>query len=101
MGDGPSDEDVRKARRAAQEAKDTAVAMAPHVEANRLNPLLLKRVLDEHAPGNDAAEDGIYDQRWLAADTFYRFTEEYVPLEKRPGYQHALRAAFPAKKAAP
>lgn len=101
MGDGPSDEDVRRAAVAAKKAKETAEAFAPHVEANRLNPLLLKQVLDRFAPGNDAAEDGIFDQRWLAAGTFYNNTEEYVSMENRPRYKHALEAAFPAKKIAP
>lgn len=98
MGDGPSDEDVRRAQRAAQEAKETADAFASYVEANRINPLLLKKVLDRFAPGNDAAEDGIFDQRWLAAGTFYNNTEEYVPAENRPAYKHALDAAFPKRR---
>jgi hypothetical protein len=97
MSDGPSDEDVRRAERAAQEAKETAAAFAPYVEANRLNPLLLKRVLDKHSPFNDAEDDGIYDQRWIAADAFYRFTEEYVALDKRLAYKHELDRAFPKR----
>ena len=97
MSDGPSEEDVRRAQRAAQEAKETANAFAPFVEANRLNPLLLKRVLDEYAPGNDAEDDGVYDTRWIAASTFCRFTEEYVALEKRLAYKHALDRTFPKR----
>ncbi len=97
MSDGPSDEDVRRTQRAAQEAKETASAFAPYVEANRLNPLLLKRVLDKHAPGNDAEDDGIYDTRWMAADAFYRFTDEYVTLENRLAYKYELDRAFPKR----
>src|SRR5678815_1979968 len=97
MGDGPSDDDIRRAEAHAQKAKATAEAFAPYVEANRLNPLLLKDVLDKHAPGNDASEDGIFDQTWLDADAFYRFTEEYVALESRLAYKHALKAAFPQR----
>lgn len=97
MGNGPSEEDVRRAELAAQQAKETAKAFAPYVENNRLNPELLKSALDRFAPGNDASDDGIYDQRWLAADTFYRHTEEYVALEKRAEYKHALDTLFPKK----
>lgn len=100
MGNGPSDDDVRRAERAAAEAKETAKVMAPFVERNRLNPLLLKRVLDAHAPGNDAEDDGIYAQPWLDAGTFYRFTDEYVEFDRRAAYKAALDAAFP-KKATP
>lgn len=99
MGNGPSDDDVRRAERAAQEARETAKVMTPVVEANRLNPLLLKKTLDHFAPKNDAEEDGIFDQRWMDADTFYRFTEEYVEVEKRAAYKYALDATF--KKVAP
>lgn len=97
MADKPSDDDVRRARAHAQKAKETAEAMAPYVKTNRLNPLLLKSVLDKHAPGNDAEDDGIYDQPWLVTDTFYRHTEEYVPPENRTGYKHALETTFPKK----
>lgn len=100
MGNGPSEDDVRRAERAAQEAKETAKVMAPFVERNRLNPLLLKQTLDKFAPGNDAQGDGIFDQRWLSADTFYNNTVDYVDLDKRPAYKAALDAAFP-KKATP
>ncbi len=101
MSDGPSDDDVKRAERAAQKAKETAKAMAPFLETNRLNPLLLKSVLVEHAPGNDAEEDAIYAQPWTSADTFYRHTEEYVALENRLAYKHALAARFPDKKVFP
>jgi len=98
MSDGPSEEDIRLDQAHAKKTKETAEAFAPYVEANRLNPLLLKQVLDKFAPGNDAEDDGIYGQRWLAASTFYRFTEEYVEVENRVGYKHALDAAFPGKQ---
>ena len=91
---GPSDDDVLRAQRHAQKAKETAAAFGPYVEANRLNPLLLQQVLDRHAPGNDAAEDGIYAQRWLEAGTFYRHTEEYVAPEKRAAYKADLDHTF-------
>jgi len=101
MGNGPSEDDVRRAQRAAAEARETAKVMAPFVERNRLNPLLLKLVLDEHAPGNDAEADGIYAQPWLDAGTFYNNTaEDYVAAERRPAYKSALDVAFP-KKATP
>lgn len=95
---GPSDDDIKRAEAHAQKAKVTADAFAPYVEANRLNPLLLKDVLDKHAPGNDAEADGIYATQWLTADTFYRFTEEYVAVENRLAYKHALGSAFPARR---
>lgn len=101
MSDGPSDDDIRRSRAHAKTAKETAAVLSPSTEASKLNPLLLKQVLDRFAPGNDAAEDGIYDQRWLAVDTFYRHTEEYMSPESRPGYRRALDAAFPTKRAAP
>lgn len=101
MGNGPSEEDVRRAQRAARDAQETAKAMAPVVEAGRLNPLLLKQVLDKFAPGNDASGDGIYDQRWLATDTFYRHTEDYVRVENLAAYKRALAAAFSKKKVSP
>jgi hypothetical protein len=97
MSDGPTEEEIRKARAHAQEAAETAKAMAPYVDANRLNPLLLKRTLDTFAPGNDASEDGIYDQRWLDAAAFYRFTEEYVLSVDKLAYKHALDQLFPKK----
>lgn len=97
MSDGPSDDDVRRAKAHAQKAQETAGVMAPFVDASRLNPMLLKQTLDKFAPGNDAAEDGIYVTRWLDATTFYRFTEEYVVLEQRLAYKHALDHAFPKK----
>lgn len=101
MSNGPNEDEVRRAQAHAKEAKETAEAMAPFVETNRLNPALLKSTLDKFAPNNGASEDGIYDQRWLAADAFYRFTEEYVEVEQRPAYKHALDAAFPRKKIGP
>jgi hypothetical protein len=101
MGNGPSDEDVRRAARAAREARETAAAMEPGIERAKLDPARLKAILDELAPGNDAADDGVYDQRWLAWDTFYRHTEEYVASERRASYEARLRAAFPGKQAAP
>jgi len=101
MGNGPSDEDVRRAERAAREAKETAKAMTPFVERNRLNPLLLKKVLDKFAVRvGDADADGIFDQRWMDAGTFYNNTaEDYVAHENRVAYKAALDSAFP--KAAP
>jgi hypothetical protein len=98
MGDGPSDDDIRRAERAAEKQKQTAEAMSPYVEANKLNPELLKHVLDKFAPDNDAADDGVYAQPWMATDTFYRFTEEYVVLEQRLAFKMALESAFPGKK---
>jgi len=95
--DGPSDEEVRLAQREAQKAAETAKAMAPYVEANRLNPMILKRVLDHHAPGNEAEDDGIFDQRWISSDTFYNNTLDYVPAEQRPAYKSALDKAFPKR----
>lgn len=101
MGKGPSDDDAARAERAARAAKSTAAAMTPYVSANRLNPALLKGVLDEFAPGNDAEGDGIYDQTWLSWETFYRHTaEDYVPVEHRLAYRHRLEHAFPGKKGA-
>lgn len=100
MGNGPSDDDVRRAQRAAEQAKETAKMFAPYVSANQLNPELLKHVLDKHAPGNDAAEDGVYTQPWMSFETFYRFTEEYVPLTHRLAYKMELERAFPDKKGA-
>lgn len=97
MADGPSDDDIARAEAHAQKARETATAFTPYVSANRLNPLLLKQVLDKFAPGNDAADDGIFDQPWLEAAAFYRFTEEYVALESRLAYKHALDAAFPKR----
>lgn len=101
MGKGPSDDDVRRTERAAQEARDIAKMMAPAVEANRLNPLLLKKTLDQFAPGNDAADDGIFDQRWVSVTAFYNNTVDYVEADKRLAYKHALDATFPTKKVAP
>jgi hypothetical protein len=75
--------------------------MGPGIEAAKLDPARLKAILDELAPGNDAADDGVYDQRWLAWDTFYRHTEEYVAPERRAAYEARLRAAFPGKSVAP
>lgn len=99
MGDGPSDDDVRRAQKAAEKAKETAKAMSGYHGANQLDPARLRKILDEHAPGNDAASDGVFDsQVWTSTDTFYRFTEDYVPLEKRLGYKMALERAFPGKK---
>ncbi len=98
MGDGPSDDDFRRHQRAVAQAKETASALSPYVEGNKLNPAVLKTVLDRHAPGNEADEDGIYAQPWLATDTFYRFTEEYVPLESRLAFKMDLERTFPGKK---
>lgn len=95
---GPSEEDVRLAEKSAAEARETAKALAPYVEANRLNPMLLKRVLDQFAPGNLADEDGIYDQRWMSTSAFYNNTEDYVPPSSRLGYKNQLETTFPAKK---
>lgn len=94
MSDGPTDDDRRRAQAHALKAKETAHAFAPYVEANRLNPQALKAALDRFAPGNDAEGDGIYDQHWLDHNTFYRFTEEYVPLEQRVAYKSALSTTF-------
>lgn len=98
MANGPSDDDFRKHQRAVEQAKQTASALTPFVEGNKLNPEALKIVLDRHAPGNDAEEDGIYAQPWLATDTFYRFTEEYVALEHRLAFKMDLERTFPGKK---
>jgi hypothetical protein len=101
MAGGPSDEEIARAEAHAQKAEETAKAFTPYVKNNRLNPLLLKQVLDRFAPDNDAGEDGIFDQPWLEASAFYRFTEEYVSLENRLAYKHALDAAFPVKRVLP
>lgn len=98
---GPSMEDVRLAAIAEEKARATAKALGPYVEANRLNPMLLKRVLDEFAPENGAEEDGIYDQRWLAPIAFYSNTEDYVLPERRLEYKNRLDSTFPAKKGTP
>jgi hypothetical protein len=100
MADGPSEADIRRAQRAAEQAKETAKMLSPYVSANQLNPELLKRILDKHAPNNDAAGDGVYDQAWMSFETFYRFTEEYVVLEQRLAFKMALEHAFPDKKGA-
>lgn len=98
MGNGPSDDDLRRHQLVVEQAKATASALSPFVEGNRLNPEVLKVVLDRHAPGNEADEDGIYAQPWLATDTFYRFTEEYVPLEHRLAFKMDLERTFPGRK---
>lgn len=58
----------------------------------------LKTILDKFAPGVDVAGDGVYGLQWMSTETFYRFTEEYVPVEQRLAYKFALEHAFPGKK---
>jgi hypothetical protein len=59
---------------------------------------VLKSILERHAPGVDAVGDGIFSQRWLSTETFYRFTEDYVSPEKRLLYKLDLERAFPGKQ---
>lgn len=59
---------------------------------------VLKSILDRYAPGVDVSGDGIYGLQWTSTETFYRHTEEYVALEQRLAYKHALEIAFPGKK---
>lgn len=98
MSNGPNDDEIRRAERHAKQAKQTARTLSPFVEGNKLNNDLLKQVLDNHAPGNDAEGDGIYAQAWLSTDTFYRFTEDYVQLESRLAFRMELEHKFPGRK---
>lgn len=93
-----SEADIQRARAAAAKQKQTNEAMGGYVNANKLDPAMLKQILDKYAPGNEAAEDGVYAQSWMATDTFYRFTEEYVAPEKRHAYKAMLEGMFPGKK---
>lgn len=98
---GPSDDDVRRSQKHAQQAAKTAETFAPYVEANKLNPQLLKQVLDKFVTNaDDPSEDGVYVQRWMDVATFCRFTEEYVAPEKRAAYKAELERAFPPKRGA-
>jgi hypothetical protein len=90
--------DMQRAELHKRKANETAKALAPFIENNKLNPELLKHVLDKHAPGNDAVDDGVYANTWLATDTFYRFTEDYVKLEERLAFKMHLERVFPGKK---
>lgn len=94
----PTAEELMRAQRAAQKQKQTNEAMGDYVSANKLDSAMLKQILDKYAPGNEAAEDGVYAQAWMATDTFYRFTEEYVAPEKRHAYKAMLEGMFPGKK---
>ena len=44
------------------------LTMGDYVESNKLDLQTPKNILDKHAPGNDAADDGVYDQTWLGTD---------------------------------
>jgi hypothetical protein len=57
----------------------------------------LKAILIKHAPEVDADEDGIFSLPWRSTETFYRHTEEYVPLERRAAYKRDLENTFPGR----
>lgn len=59
---------------------------------------VLKSILDRYAPGVDVAGDGIYSMQWRSTETFYRHTEEYVSVERRPAYKAELERVFLGKK---
>lgn len=63
-----------------------------------LDNAVLKTILDKYAPGVDVEGDGIYQMQWRSTETFYNMTNEYVPVEARAAYKHALEVAFPGKK---
>ncbi len=65
-----------------------------------LDVVKLTEILSRHAPGADAAEDGVFMVPWLSTETFYRHTEEYVDPGKRAAYKRELEMAFPGKKTA-
>jgi len=98
MGNGPSDDDRRLAQAHARKMQETAKAFKPFVDGNKLDPQQLKALLDQFAPGNDAGDDGIYNQPWLGTDTFYRHTEEYVQPARRAAFKASLERAFPGRK---
>jgi len=58
----------------------------------------LREILKSFAPDVDADGDGIFGLKWLSTETFYRHTEEYIPVEQRLAYKFKLEHAFPGKK---
>lgn len=58
----------------------------------------LREILGRHAPGVDAAGDGVFDVEWRSTETFYRHTEDYVDRGRRGAYKLDLERAFPGKK---
>lgn len=59
----------------------------------------LREILKSFAPDVDADAEGVFVVEWRSTETFYRMTEEFVPVAQRLAYKFKLEASFPGKKA--